>query len=432
MKFVFIFVLVFTLPVYSWNNHFLGTYLALKENPEIANAKPVKVESFQSFVNKQAPELERLLDSIEKEAQQIVPNYPPRPDSLRFNASDKQNQAVRVLRALRLNPESKLKLFVQEMPGTKRKDKKVGATDVSVYKEDKFLDTLPLFEIKEGSVISPLQVIATAADEPDYGHDINVWEDSDSEFGKEYKFGVLPFGNPKYHFATQAPFHMGFYYEAGIIYTLAPNFKRTYPEIRIHQFTRLAEFAFSKGHDYWGYRFMGWAMHYLEDLTQPYHSKLSPGVSTAGALWVEFKSIIGFKEGKKELLERLSDRHTAIENYQYEFLKELLEKGNLSHPMVKAYQETSLDAKYPSFDFQYPRNVIALEANQRAEELDERIGNSNYVMAFKEPLVDKTTLQEDEGKEKVNEYLNQLMNSFGSHVRNFARYLLSKQSLDKI
>ncbi len=427
----FYLLLVFALPLYSWTNHFLGTYLALKESPELANAKPIKVESFQSFVNKQASELEKVLDSIEEEAKQIVPNYPPRPDSLRFHSTKKENQVVGVLRALRLNPESKLKLFVQEMPGTKRKEKKLGATEVSVYKEDKFLDTLPMFEIKEGSTVTPLQVIATASDEPDYGHDINIWEDSDSEFGKEYKFGILPFGNPKYHYATQAPFHMGFYHEAGIIYTLAPDFKRTYPEIRIHQFTRLAEFAFSKGHDYWGYRFLGWAMHYLEDLTQPYHSTLTPGISTSGALWIEFKSILGFKSGKKEALERLSDRHTAIEHYQYEFLKELLEKGNLSHPMVKSYQEVSLDTKYPSFDFGYPRNVIAFESNQKAEELDERIGKSNYVMAFKEPLVDKTTLQEDEGKEKVNEFLNQLMNSFGSHARNFARYFINKKFTQK-
>ncbi|MCX8000068.1 MAG: phospholipase, partial [Leptospiraceae bacterium] len=309
------------------------------------------------------------------------------------------------------------------MPGTKRKDKKLMGTDVSVYKEDKFLDTLPMYEVKEGSLVTPHQVIATAADEPDYGHDINVWEDSDSEFGKEYKLGGLPFGNPKYHYATQAPFHMGFYYEAGIIYKLAPDFQRTYPEIRIHQFTRLAEFAFSKGHDYWGYRFMGWAMHYLEDLTQPYHSTMTPGISTGSLLWIEFKSVLGFKGAKKEIIERVSDRHTAIEHYQYEFLKELVEKGNFTHPMVKSYQDTTNDPKYPIFDFQYPRNVIALESNQRAEELDERIGKSNYVMAFKEPLVDPKTLTEDQEREKVNEFLNQLMTSFGSHVRGYAKYL---------
>ncbi|MCX8000420.1 MAG: hypothetical protein N3A69_15945, partial [Leptospiraceae bacterium] len=153
-------VLVFILgfPVYSWTNHFIGTYLALKSYPEIANAKPIKAESFQSFVNKQANELEKVLENIEQEARQIVPNYPPRPDVLRFAPNPKQNQAVKVLKALRMNPESKLKLFVQELPGTKRKEKKLMGTDVSVYKEDKFLDTLPIYEVKEGNLLAPHQV----------------------------------------------------------------------------------------------------------------------------------------------------------------------------------------------------------------------------------------------------------------------------------
>lgn len=426
MKQLFLLFFLLSFPLLSWTNHFFGTHIALKELPDIANAKPIKAESFKAFVNKEAVGLEKVLDEIEQEAREKLSDYPNRPDHLRFSAGDPKDRDTRVLKALRLNPGIKLTLFVQELPGKKGKGKKLIGTDVSVYEEDKFLDSLPLYEVKEGSPVSPLQIVATSSDEPDYGHDINIFTDTGTKFGEEYNFGTLSFGNPKYHYATQAPFHMGFYFESGIIYKLAPSFKRTYPELRVHQFYKLAQFAFATGHDYWGYRFMGWAMHYLGDLTQPYHSTMSPGNSTAGLLWIEFRAIIGLDGAKKATIERLSDRHTAIEVYQYNFLKDLLEKNDFTHPIVKAYQEVSGDQNYPNFHIHYARDVIAKESNGRAEGLDDRIGDSAYVFAFKDAKEEMPKIKPDEGSKEVDKYLIQMMNSFGSHTRNFARFILNK------
>lgn len=36
-------------------------------------------------------------------------------------------------------------------------------------------------------------------------------------------------------------------------------------------FVRMSREAFKKGDEYWGYRFLAYALHYLEDLMQPYH-----------------------------------------------------------------------------------------------------------------------------------------------------------------
>lgn len=427
--FVVLFFLIF-FPIFSWTNHFFGTYLSLKVMPEIAGAKQVKAESFKSFVNKEAEKLEKLLAEIETEAQEKIPNYPARPDSLKFSAADPKDRDIRVLRALRLNPNIKLKLFVQDLPGTKKPGRKLTSTDVSVYEADTIIDSIPLYEVKEGSTVAPIQIIATASDEPDYGHDINIFTDTGTKFGEEYNFGAMPFGNPKYHYSTQAPFHMGFFYESGIIYKLAPAFKRTYPELRVHQFYKLAQFAFSTGHEYWGYRFMGWAMHYLGDLTQPYHSTMSPGNSTAGLLWIEFRSVIGFKGAKQATIERLSDRHTAIEVYQYNVLQDLLRKNELNHPIVTAYQDTSKDENYKTFDILYAREVIAKESNGRAEGLDERIGKSDYVFSYHNYKADRSKFQPDPGSEEVNKYLIELLNSFGSHSRNFSKFIL-KRTPDK-
>src|SRR5262249_49886551 len=128
--------------------------------------------------------------------------------------------------------------------------------------------------LAEGELASARQIVATAADEPDYGTDIGLWSDNGTPYGALYGFGKQPFGNPKIEFSSQAPFHMGIYHEAKIVYLAAGFLKHTYPEMRIHQARSLARYAFASGHDYWGWRFTGWALHYIQDLTQPYHSTI--------------------------------------------------------------------------------------------------------------------------------------------------------------
>lgn len=44
-------------------------------------------------------------------------------------------------------------------------------------------------------------------------------------------------------------------------------------------YAKLAEGAFMTGHPYWGYRFLAWAIHYAQDVTQPWHTVYLPGFS---------------------------------------------------------------------------------------------------------------------------------------------------------
>src|ERR1019366_3318051 len=138
--------------------------------------------------------------------------------------------------------------------------------------------------------VAPLSVLATAANEPDFGTDINCWEDSPSEWGKRYRFGTLPFG------------------------------ARTYPLLRVHQFFGLAELAFRTGHPYWGWRFTGNAAHYVQDLTQPYHASLLPGVSTLRMLGINLLAMLGRPSLKNDMIALVSNRHFALERYQVQLL----------------------------------------------------------------------------------------------------------------
>jgi hypothetical protein len=87
---------------------------------------------------------------------------------------------------------------------------------------------------------------------------------------------------------------MGFYHQARVLYWAAPFVGRTYPLLRVHQFLGLAELAFRTGHPYWGWRFTGNAAHYVQDLTQPYHASLLPGVSTLRMLGINLLARYGF------------------------------------------------------------------------------------------------------------------------------------------
>jgi hypothetical protein len=216
-----------------------------------------------------------------------IAHYPPLPAALRFDALVAQARpawrcAPRFLTALRVSPESRLALYIQPDPWSRyTAGRAPGAghrsTPCPVREKDggghHFVRLLP------GEPVAPLAVLASASDEPDYGMDLNLWEDNPSPWGPRYGFGKIPFGNPNLAFSTQAPFHMGFFHESPVIYMAAGFLKRTYPLLRIQQYRGLSELAFRNGHPYWGWRFAGLALHYVQDLTQPYHASLAPGFS---------------------------------------------------------------------------------------------------------------------------------------------------------
>ena len=83
------------------------------------------------------------------------------------------------------------------------------------------------------------------------------------------------------------------FHEAWVVYKAAPFLLRAYPEYRIHLWRSLAAFALRTGHDYWAWRFAGWGLHYVQDLTQPYHARVLPGVGVTRMLWINTLDLVG-------------------------------------------------------------------------------------------------------------------------------------------
>ena len=105
-----------------------------------------------------------------------------------------------------------------------------------------------------GATISALQILVDFADEPDWDMDTNV------ETGQAVDFMG----------GSQGFRHM--YYPAGTFHIPNPFMPQGKAPERAELFYEYAREAFSQGDYYWGFRFLARAVHYLEDLANPFHT----------------------------------------------------------------------------------------------------------------------------------------------------------------
>ncbi|HOC59210.1 MAG TPA: hypothetical protein PKN70_04640 [Smithellaceae bacterium] len=359
--------------VLAWSEHPLITYPVASSMPEMLHAQPVIVESLESFISAEEKKLEFLLAEEEEWAGKNLQWYAPLPLSLVFKANGNRDDArLRFCHAIRINPAVKIPLYFQRLPGETPEGKSLLPLQaITFLREISDWNGIIFDSVNPGDTVRPLDIVVSASDEPDLlGLDIGLFEDNDTDFGKQYGFGTQPFGNPHLEYGSQAPFHMGFYHEAQIIYAFAGFLKKTYPEYRIHLYKRLAQLAFQTGHPYWGWRFTGWGLHYLADLTQPYHTTVLPGVCTACAIWINTVDMIGFQGPKANAIQLVSNRHAAIEKFVQVILQRAYREKEKNNPILAALQSSG---KIPAYKDMIPRDVIAKAAHEKADELDDEL-----------------------------------------------------------
>ncbi len=423
---------------WAWGNHSLAAYRALEAMPEVANAAPVAVEPLEAFLKAEEKTLEALLASQEAWAIANLENYPARPAKLAFMAKpERSDQARRLafLSALRVAPNSKFALYIQpdpRNPGSYGSPLPFAAVNTLPEPQN---SGYKFMAIKAGDPVAPLAVVASAADEPDYGLDINLWDDSPSEWGKTYGFGTLPFGNPSLSFSTQAPFHMGFMHESSVLYLAAPFIKRTFPRLRSYQYSTLAALAFRTGHPYWGWRFAGLSLHYLQDLTQPYHASLAPGESTLKLLGINALAMAGMDRMKNDMVVLLSNRHLALEKYQIELVANAAQNKQ-DNAIEKALHNTAKDASYPEWSEHYLRDVVSSQAVAYAPQLVETlvavlpaayVSDPSFDFGTKEDginLVNELAKTDPAVRARLDNAIAELLGNFGAHSRNAIRGIL--------
>lgn len=425
--------LILPSPAAAWWEHTLLTRAAT-QSLDFLN-KEVQVESLEDFLRAEGPELRLALKEMEAEFQQI-PAYPPLPESLLFDPSARDSR-LSFLRSIRINPETKLLSYIQYVPGAVPADcQNIAYRKITFLKEVDYLQGVPFCLTPPGSRVSARDVLVSASDEPDYGHDIALFEDNESSAASLYGFGVQPFGNPALEYSSQAPFHMGFYHESAVVYALAGFLKRTFAQYRALQYLRLAQFAFRTGHDYWGYRFLGWGLHYVQDLTQPYHATVMPSRSSAGMIWINLLNTVGVGGPQQDAIQLLTNRHLALENFQRNLMLDHYRKNDRNTPSFRALSTTSDDAKYDYRNSQYIRDIVAGESAAAASELDELLEESLPESVAQDPdrIYEGVTpeddmysqLKESERAEALIQKLLPLFRSVGIHTRNYIRMGLQK------
>jgi hypothetical protein len=427
-----------TSAAWAWGNHTLPAYRAFEKMPEVAQAANVTAEPLEAFLKAEEKTIEALLASQEAWAIANLENYPVRPATLAFVANASRTDEARrqaFLMALRVAPNSKFVLYYQPDPA--------GNTPAGPQLPFSAVNTLPeplnsgyrFAALRAGDAVAPLAVLASASDEPDYGLDINLWQDSPSEWGKQYGFGNQPFGNPALSFSTQAPFHMGFMHESRILYAAAPFIKRTFPLLRSYQYSTLAALAFRTNHPYWGWRFAGLAMHYVQDLTQPYHASLAPGDSLGKLMGANVLAMMGMPGLKNDMIVLLSNRHLALEKYQSELLRNAATQKQET-AIEKALRNTDKDRSYSEWNDRYLRDVVSVQSANFGAQLVQIIvaamppglvSDPSFDFGTKEDtitMVQELSSRNPADRAKLDAAVAELLGNFGAHSRNAMRGIL--------
>jgi hypothetical protein len=296
-------------PAGAWDCHAVLTRATFVKEP--LAKETVKVEPLEAFLAAEPQAVKKALDAAESRAVALLPQHRLRPAALAFDPAAGPSLRASFLRALRVNPEVPLALFLEPAPGAPRSGRPILA-ERKVSLVAATLAGGPFEALAPGDKVSALEVLVAASDEPDYGLDVGLYENNGTTWGKEYGFGVQPWGNPALSYGSQAPFHMSFSREDKIIGLAAPFTKRSNAAYRDLQYETLSRLAFATDHPYWGLRFAGWALHYVQDMGQPWHARMIPGRSTLSILLI---NIFGSAKAKAGEVVLLSNRHLLFEAF---------------------------------------------------------------------------------------------------------------------
>jgi len=427
----FMLTLYFIQPAWSWSEHPMLVHPALKNFIRWEKLEPVQAKSLQTFLIEEEKELEAFLAQQEAWSRANLPNYAPRPDFLAFKATGNPDDILqRFYHAIRINPNVKIPLYLHLLPNDDQGLRPIAdPNDLTTLSDTRSMMHTVYLKLTEGELVTPLEVLCTANDEPDYGFDLGLFEDNNTDYGKVYGFGVQSFGNPNLEYSSQAPFHMGFYHEAGILYRAGPFLKRTWLDYRLNLFKELSIFAFAQNQPYWGWRFMGWGMHYMGDVSMPYHSKPLPGVSVMRMIWINMKAMLGFPKSRDNAVQLVSNRHTVYEEFQVQVLRKALRENNWNHPFLVAL----LNPKpFIAYDDRFLYDVASKEAADKSEAIDKALVRYMPRKLVSDPTVEandapetrrlaEVMIQENgpEAVEKMTLAIAGHMEAFAMHVRSY-------------
>jgi hypothetical protein len=299
---------------FSWNTHYILTRAALKNaglSMLNANVAVVRLEDF--------------LLSAQKELREIVNRYWGLIAKKRGLAEPCRELLAEVktesdfVEAMGLNPDVPFHYVRALTP-----------EEVSLHvPHDQSREGPPgnsYVQTSSNETIPAMDVLSTFSDEPDWGMDQDLF------VIEKYGYGPPPYGSAA-GMSSQAPFHMAFLHENRLMTTIVPRVRTNFMAERFQVFLSLARLAFKKKTEYWGWRFLAWAMHYLQDLTEPYHARAIPP-----SKFRMFRRLVlnpHFWRSPRLKQNYLRNRHMLFEATVH-FMLNSLAKNGTKHPFVEA------------------------------------------------------------------------------------------------
>ena len=180
-------------------------------------------------------------------------------------------------------------------------------------------------------------------------------------------------------------------------------------------------------------------MHYITDLTQPYHATVVPGLSTGYMLWVNLIAMLGWTGPKERAIQLVSNRHTALEEFQMQMMQRAYRsEAPEKNPVIAATERSAADANVPPYDDRYIEDVITKQSYGQSGAIDEALTaylpehfvsdpDYRFPPAERDQVYDEVVKNRKDAVEKMNAALVELFESFGVHARSYARYVLAQR-----
>ncbi len=378
----------------AWSQHALISHHALQHGTTAFADEAVIVEGLESFLAAEQEAVAATFDAF----------YDGLDDrgATRFVRQTLDGTSTAdFLRAARLSPTMTFPLILRTMPGDTAHGVAVGPEDVGPMYHPAALVDVEFTALDAGHEVSGAAVLATFTDEPDWGFDHGLWP------VEGYGYGEQAFGKAEGE-SSKAPIHMWFHHENWIVRTFAGKVTESVVLDRVELFTMLSKTAFDTGHDYWGYRFAGWASHYVQDLAQPYHSKAVPSAGPGYYYWY----VVSPRK------DRIQERSTALSGNRHFLYEEYVAwalGGRDRDPATGDALAAELSSGEARFDVTTPEALLELltrTAADHARTIDKALVKTFGPELTKDPSLD----MEEVAGEQVGAKLAELDAAHGAHL----------------
>jgi hypothetical protein len=176
-------------------------------------------------------------------------------------------------------------------------------------------------------------------------------------------------------------------------------------------------------------------LHYLQDLTQPYHASLAPGDSLVKLLGANALAMLGMAGMKDDMIVLLSNRHLALEKYQTELLKNAAAQKQ-DTAIEKALRNTDKDRSYPEWNDRYLRDVVTVQSASFGPRIAQvlvasmppsLVSDPSFDFGVKEDSINVTqelAKRDPADRARLDAAIAELLGNFGAHSRNAVRGIL--------